>query len=210
MRVTYLNMTEPGASCPTSLRQINTPVKLCGRHTAPGCSGVTYPVDGIRYSKVCGQARGYQYHTTDAFQPSTNDINSHYVDGVSITYGKPRQHIWTFGAAGSGDGRSNAPYTCPCAKFPGANPPNFVGLDYFCESRSRSQNSRSLKTALTNPLWDGKGCGQDVNCCAQPGMPWFCRTLPQEVSEDIEVRVCADQVFADEEVYAELVEVYVQ
>ena len=41
-------------------------------------------------------------------------------------------------------------------------------------------------------------------------MPWFCRTLPQEVSEDIEVRVCADQHFDDEEVYAELVEVYVQ
>ena len=47
MRVAYLNMTEPGASCPTSLRQINTPAKLCGRHTAPGCSGVTYPVDGL-------------------------------------------------------------------------------------------------------------------------------------------------------------------
>ena len=87
MRVAYLNMTEPGASCPTSLRQINTPAKLCGRHTAPGCSGVTYPVDGIRYSKVCGQARGYQYYTGEAFEPSAeNGINSHYVDGVSITY----------------------------------------------------------------------------------------------------------------------------
>ena len=84
MRVAYLNMTEPGASCPTSLRQINTPAKLCGRRTAPGCSSVTYPVDGIRYSKVCGQARGYQYYTTDAFQSSTNDINSHFVDGLSI------------------------------------------------------------------------------------------------------------------------------
>ena len=210
MRMAYLNMTEPGASCPTSLRQINTPAKLCGRRTAPGCSSVTYPVDGIRYSKVCGQARGYQYLTTDAFQPSTNDINSHYVDGVSITYGNPRQHIWTFGASGSGDGRNNGPYSCPCAKFPGANPPSFVGLDYFCESRSSGQNARSLQIALTNPLWDGKGCGQDVNCCAQAGMPWFCRTLPQEVSEDIEVRVCADQHFDDEEVYAELVEVYVQ
>ena len=54
LRVAYLNMTELGASCPTSLRQMNTPAKLCGRHTAPGCSSVTYPVDGIRYSKVCG------------------------------------------------------------------------------------------------------------------------------------------------------------
>ena len=82
MRLAYLNMTEPGASCPTSLRQINTPAKLCGRHTAPGCSSVTYPVDGIRYSKVCGQARGYQYYSTDGFKQEGNDItdiNSHYM-----------------------------------------------------------------------------------------------------------------------------------
>ena len=207
MRLAYLNMTEPGASCPTSLRQINTPAKLCGRRTAPGCSGVTYPVDGIRYSKVCGQARGYQYHSTDAFQPSTNNINSHYVDGVSITYGSPRHHLWTFGATGSWDGRNNAPYTCPCAKYPGDAPPDFVGLDYFCESKT-SGHSRQI--ALDDPLWDGKGCGRDVDCCAQAGMPWFYRTLPQEVSEDVEVRVCADQNFADEEVYVELVEVYIQ
>ena len=56
MGVAYLNMTEPGASCPTSLQQINTPAKLCGRHTAHGSSSVTYPVDSIHYSKVCGQA----------------------------------------------------------------------------------------------------------------------------------------------------------
>ena len=30
MRLAYLNMNESGASCPTSLRQINTPAKLCG------------------------------------------------------------------------------------------------------------------------------------------------------------------------------------
>ena len=104
MRVAYLNMTEPGASCPTSLRQINTPAKLCGRRTAPGCSSVTYPVDGIRYSKVCGQARGYQYYSTDAFRPSTNDINSAYVDGVTITYGNPRRHIWTYASGLSDNG----------------------------------------------------------------------------------------------------------
>ena len=41
-------------------------------------------------------------------------------------------------------------------------------------------------------------------------MLWFCRTLPQEVSEDIEVRVCADQSILDEEMYVNLLEVYVQ
>ena len=103
MRMAYLNMTEPGASCPTSLRQINTPAKLCGRRTAPGCSSVTYPVDGIRYSKVCGQARGYQYHTTDAFQPSTNEHQLplcrwclHHIWEPSSTY----LDIWSFRVRG--------------------------------------------------------------------------------------------------------------
>ena len=41
-------------------------------------------------------------------------------------------------------------------------------------------------------------------------MPWFCRTLPQEVSEDIEVRLCSDEGVSGEEIYIELLEVYVQ
>ena len=150
MRVAYLNMTEPGASCPTSLRQINTPAKLCGRRTAPGCSSVTYPVDGIRYSKVCGQARGYQYYTTDGFKSSINDINSHYVDGVSITYGNPRQHIWTY-VSGLSDNFNYGVANCPCAKYPGA-PPAFVGLYYFCESGITGRWEDNRRIALDDPL----------------------------------------------------------
>ena len=41
---------------------------------------------------------GYQYGTPDGINPhrSTYDINSTYVEGVSLTYGSPRQHIWIF------------------------------------------------------------------------------------------------------------------
>ena len=214
MRLAHLNMTEPGASCPTSLRQINTPAKLCGRHTAPGCSGVTYPVDGIRYSKVCGQARGYQYYSTDAFKRVVNDvtdINSHYVDGVSITYGSPRRHIWTYASGLSDDyNYGNGVYNCPCAKYPGDTPPAFVGLDYYCESGITGRWEDNNRIALEDHLWDGHGCGPGNNCCAQAGMPWFCRTLPQEVSEDVEVRLCSDQDNSNEEIYLELLEVYIQ
>ena len=86
MKLVYFNMTEPGASCPISLRQIDTPAKLCGRCTAPGCSGFTSPTDSIRYSKVCGQARGYQYYSISAFGETSNNIDTAYVEGVSITY----------------------------------------------------------------------------------------------------------------------------
>ena len=208
MRLAYFNMSEPGASCPTSLRQVNTPTKLCGRRTAPGCSGVTFPTDGICYSKVCGQARGYQYYSTDAFVPPDN-INSAYVDGISITYGSPRRHLWTYAAGLSGDynyGLDN----CPCAKYPGRDPPAFVGLDYYCESGVTGRWGDNIRIALEDPLWDGDGCGPGNNCCNQTGMPWFYRTLPQEVGDDIEVRLCSSQAIANEEVYAELVEIYVQ
>ena len=210
-RLAHFNMSEPGASCPTSLRQINTPAKLCGRLTAPGCSGVTYPTDGIRYSKVCGQARGYQYYTTDAFSHRINNINSNYVDGISITYGSPRHHLWTYAIGLSGDDNLiNGIYNCPCAKYPGRDPPGFVGMDYYCESGITGQHHNNLERILEDPLWDGDGCGPGNNCCNQPGMPWFYRTLPQEVGDDIEVRLCANEAVSNEEIYAELVEIYVQ
>jgi len=211
MRVAYLNMTEPGASCPTSLRQINTPAKLCGRHTAPGCSSVTYPVDGIRYSKVCGQARGYQYYSIDAFAQTSNNINSHYVDGVAITYGSPRQHLWTYSAGLSADGNhEGGRYNCPCAKYPGYDPPAFVGVDYYCESGITGRWQDNNRIALEDPLWDGDGCGPGNSCCNQTGLPWFYRTLPQEVGDDIEVRLCGNNGIDNEEAFLELLEIYVQ
>ena len=212
MRLVYFNMSEPGASCPASLQQINTPAKLCGRLTSPGCSGVTYPTEGIRYSKVCGQARGYQYYSTDAFGHSSNDINSYYVDGIAITYGNPRRHLWTY-AAGLSDDDNNSgdsAYNCPCAKYPGTTPLDFVGLDYYCESGITGRWQDNNRIALEDPLWDGDGCGPGNNCCNQPGMPWFYRTLPQEVVDGIEVRICGSEVVSNEETYVELVEIYVQ
>ena len=209
MRLGYFNMTEPGISCPTSLQQINTPAKLCGQRTAPGCSGVTFPTDGICYSKVCGQARGYQYYTPDAFGHGINNINSYYVDGIAITYGSPRHHLWTY-AAGHSDDYNYGSNNCPCAKYPGRDPPDFVGLDYYCESGITGQYHNSLQTTLEDPLWDGDGCGAGNSCCDQPGLPWFYRALPQEVGDDIEVRLCANEVLDNEEIYVELVEIYVQ
>ena len=43
-------------------------------------------------------------------------------------------HIWTYAYGLSDDHNDNGAYNCPCAKSPGAAPPDYVGLDYFCES----------------------------------------------------------------------------
>ena len=67
----------------------------------------------------------------------------------------------------------------------------------------------NIHIALDDLLWDGDECGSGNNCCNQTGMPWFYRILPQEVSDDIEVRLCANEDIDNEEIYVDLVEIYV-
>ena len=97
-RVAYLNMSDPEQSCPCGWRSIETPIRLCGRSSS-GCQSVTFPSNGIEYSRVCGQVLGYQYASPDGFHAYRNNfptVDGVYVDGVSITHGsQPRKHIWT-------------------------------------------------------------------------------------------------------------------
>ena len=211
-RVAYINMTEDGATCPDTLRQITSPKNLCARVSSATarCSSVTFSTYGMKYNKVCGQAVGYQRGSPSAFVPP-DDINSYYVEGMSITYGSPRKHIWTYAVGLSDDDNTyqSGVHNCPCAKYPGQSPPSFVGEYYYCESGNTGTfNNQHVHD--DDPLWDGEGCGDGNNCCAQPGMPWFCRTLPQEVEGHIEVRLCADQATNDEDLYLELLEIYLQ
>ena len=209
-RVAYINMTEDGGTCPDTLRLITSPKNLCTRASSAtaSCSSVTYPTHRIKYQKVCGQAVGYQYWNTDAFE-GPKDINSHYVDGMSITYGSPRKHVWTY-AVGLSDDYNYPTWNCPCAKHPGPAPPVFVGDHYYCESGATGTWQQNNRVFVEDVLWDGEGCGTGNNCCAQSGMPWFCRTLPQEVEGDIEIRVCANEGSANEDLYLELLEIYIQ
>ena len=204
----YINMIEDGSQCPTGLQTITSPKKFCARRVSStgSCSSVTFPTEGLLYSKICGQAVGYQYASLDGFA-GPEDINSYYVNGMSITYGSPRKHVWSYAGGLSDDG--NYPSNnCPCAKVRGPAPPSFVGDHYYCKSGNTGPYEFVLYDS--DPLWNGAGCSAGSNCCSQPGMPWFCRTLPQEVEEDIEVRICADQSTSDENLYLELLEIYIQ
>uniref|UniRef100_A0A1X7UD77 Uncharacterized protein n=1 Tax=Amphimedon queenslandica TaxID=400682 RepID=A0A1X7UD77_AMPQE len=114
-RLAYLDMTDATVNCPSGFRLYQSGgVRACGRYNSgPGCVSVQFPSNGISYSQICGRVTGYQYHSTDAFDGSTNDLNSYYVEGVSITRGSPRQHVWTL-ANGLTDSYNNHPYwICP-------------------------------------------------------------------------------------------------
>ena len=88
-----------------------------------GCSSVELSTANIQYSTVCGRITAYQFGSVNGFE--STDINSAYVDGVSPTHGSPRQHIWTFAAAGRGG------TICSCRS---SQRPDAVGQDFFCDT----------------------------------------------------------------------------
>ena len=209
MQVADVDMSRDD-SCPGTWHKITTPRRLCLGDIA-GCAPANFDVKGVSYEHICGQAKAYQKGQTDAFNAQRNaikpSIDSAYVDGVSITIGSPRKHVWTY-AAGISDDFDKTCCTCPCAKYPGISPPAFVGNDYYCESGDVGTYSIH-PFYLSDPLWDGAGCTAGNGCCAQIGMPWFYRKLPIPVADDFEVRICKDLVHAQEDIAMEKLELYV-
>ena len=177
-----------------------------------GCQSVVFPSYGISYSQVCGRVVGYQYGSPDAvysgryqnepydkiIDSNHNNINSYYVDGVSLTRGSPYQHIWTFMAGPLETSiYLDGCYNCPCSQGSLQNSivPSFIGNDYFCKSGNPNLNPiAQTKLYANNPLWDGKGCGSiEQTCCQAPCLPWFHKVLNSTTTDYIEMRVCGDE-----------------
>uniref|UniRef100_A0A1X7V4Z3 Fibrinogen C-terminal domain-containing protein n=1 Tax=Amphimedon queenslandica TaxID=400682 RepID=A0A1X7V4Z3_AMPQE len=220
-RLAYLDMTDATVNCPSGFRLYQSgSVRACGRPitSGGGCTSVQFPSNGISYSQVCGRVVGYQYGSTDADYPGNydlstsygsvilphhNDINSYYVDGISITRGSPRQHVWTLmaglNAASNYSVTNDGRFNCPCSQgyLQNTTLQSFIGNDYFCESGNPvtdgSLPSHSLYTA--DPLWDGEGCDSlEVDCCtSRPSLPWFNKILNATTTDYLEMRMCGDE-----------------
>ena len=209
MRVAYLNMADSYEKCPDEFRLYNeSGVRACGRPVSSegSCVGITFPSGNIEYSRVCGKVIGYQVGHTDGAEHTTSSINSYYSDGISLTHGNPRRHIWTF-MVGSTD---NYLYSrCPCSKDP-QTPPPFVGSDYYCESGS--PNLPVLGKFYPNdPLWDGHQCGSiETACCQRTGIPWFYKKLNCSTTDYIEMRICLSEATSDEDCPVAHYEIYVK
>ena len=148
-RLAYLDMTDSTVNCPSGFNlRTSGDIRACGRtpSSVGSCSSVQFPPNGTSYSQVCGRVMGYQYRAPDAVLSEGshhNNINSYYVDGVSITHGSPRQHIWTLMAGLHQASRhsgvpsdSDYRYNCPCSPNSPQNSTlqSFIGNDYYCES----------------------------------------------------------------------------
>ena len=209
-RLAYLDMTDSTVDCPSGFKLYESGgVRACGRSSdnAPGCQSIKFPSNGISYSEVCGRVVVYQYGFPDALH-TTGNINTAYVDGVSITQGYHRKHIWTL-IAGGFDSSFLSVCRCPCNTPPGTQPPPFVGDDYFCESGNPNSNVASVLYS-SDPLWDGEGCGtMEVNCCAAAGLPWFHKTS-SSTTDYLELRVCSNESIQDEDIPISFYELYVK
>ena len=100
MRVADIDMTRPKESCPSGFRKITSSGKtMCGGQSI-SCIGTTFTSHGVPYSRVCGRIIGYQFGRPNAFEAYNSDhsqsIDTYFLDGVVLTYGSPRCHIWSF------------------------------------------------------------------------------------------------------------------
>ena len=207
MQVVDVDMNREGETCPGTWQNITTPGRLCQANVI-GCSSAHFYMNDIPYEHVCGQVVGYQKGTPSAFDSQRSSLDSNYVEGVSITMGSPRKHVWTYAVGLSDDGNYPS-WNCPCATIPGRSPPAVVGDDYYCESGDVGGYDFNAYY-LTDPLWDGDGCSSTNGCCSQIGMPWFYKSLPQQDTGDFEVRICKDENHANEDIAVEKVELYVR
>ena len=137
-----------------------------------------------------------------------DSIDVAYVDGVSITLGDPRKHVWTY-AIGISDSGSFTTSYCPCAVIRGADPPPFVSDHYYCESGNAGGRNADVYYT-TDPVWDGLDCSDSVNCCAHPDMPWFSRHFTKAQETFIEARICRNEPFSNEATLVEMMELYIQ
>ena len=220
MRVGYINMTVPNATCPPGLtikQYNNIGYSICGRPVSSSGSqaSVLFSTYGVRYSRVCGQVRGYQFGSPDGFPPHLTSFISTYpnidgifVDGISLTFGSsPHKHIWTY--VGGIDANETKRWCCPCnTDCTGTEIPSFVGSDYYCESGTSGGWSHILYP--DDPLWDGQQCGGlEGPCCTNPKMPWFIKTLDETTTEDIELRMMGSEGTDNEDTPIDILELYI-
>ena len=196
------------AQCPDSWREVQSPIRTCRRQFNTQISSVNYTSYEIPYSRVCGRIIAYQLGTLEGFLGYTfqnqQTLDDAYVDGISITFGHPRNHIWTFAAT-----RNGQDY-CPCI-ISGNAAPSFISGDHFCEVGVEDAGN-NFNT--NNPLWDGQGCAPSCACCEFKNPPWFCKQLSQPTTEDMEIRIMGNveggNSLEEEDTPVKLIEIYVQ
>ena len=177
---------------------------------AAGCYSAYFSNKKFSYQHICGKVVGYQKGTPDGYYTfAYTTYPSKAIDGpwVSLTYGTPRKHLFTYASGYSSD-CSYSRINCPCARYPGDNPPTYVQGDYYCESGSIGCPAHGTVYA-TDPLWDGKACSTGITVAvhrlACHGSTEMCVS---KINEPVKARICRDQVYFDKGILVKDLELY--
>ena len=179
-----------------------------------GCATASYSSHGIKYSTICGYARGYQKGRTWAFDIYRSCMFESYLDGVGIIrynkYTRKEKHIWSY-ASGRNE-KSQDSSACPCNKGASkkSEPPSFVGNDYYCESGTSINYPGVGRFYSQDPLWDGKGFNNLEGPCRKDMMPYFKRTYDSATTDSILVKLCRNFYATYRDVYLEGYGVFVK
>ena len=215
MRVVDVDFNDSSIACPSGFREDNdSDIRTCvkGDDDASGCTSIEYSASDVTYSSVCGKVIAYQVGTTEAFSRliviSSLTVDSQYLDGISLTHGNPREHIWSF-AMGVTESRTDR-FGCPCNTGSTISVTNtFIGTNYFCDSAASGIASGMHYT--NNPLFDGVGCDAMTNqCCSFNNPPRFYRQLPQSTADDLEIRACRDESGMTENSLIRSIQLYIR
>ncbi len=214
-KIASLDMTDPNQQC-TSNWTLNTfsGIRGCGR-TTNACDSVSYPSNGRTYSHVCGKIIAYQQGSSDAFHSTVIDnvgLEGSYIDGISLTHGAPgsRFHIWTFAAAINDFDIARVICSCTNSNSWPYTLPSFIGNSYFCDTGDHDAGHIHGMYYPDEPLFDGQGCGPDSTCCQFNTPPWFCTELPQPTSDDLEIRICGNELLTTEDVVISTIDIYIR
>ena len=197
-RAAYLDMTNPAQHCPPELfLKEQNGTRACGRpETYEGSCASLFFQPPYPYTEVYGRVNAYQFGRTGGINPFGHvgdKINDTYVDGVSITRGPHREHVWTFITSYNGirDLFEDNRRSCPCSVNDTIYPmlPKFLDDHWFCESGVLVDTTERHLYYTDDPLWDGKQCGPLEPCCSTTGQPWFHRSL-DATSDYLELRLC--------------------
>jgi dynein heavy chain len=210
-------MKDLGQNCPENwtLSESSLPMRTCGKKTEKNtCDSLVISTHGQAYQSVRGQIRAFQFGTPDAFMVTSTgpSIDDAYVDGISITHGQsPRKHVFTLAVgvvayySAEGDRKMS---TCPNTGF-GHPQPVFVADKYFCSSGTSKQDIESGMLFSDTPLWtDSYGPGASCDECMCPRT--FCVNLPEQTTDDLELRICTDEAVANEDIRIDMIDLWIK
>lgn len=233
-RIYGFNMSNKDENCPPNWQRTERHGLVgCTSKINGGCSPIYIELGNTKFSSVCGKVAGHQIAFPDAFAVQDSKyIDKLYVDGLSITFGSPKQHVWTYGVGASkGELYGGTDGNCPCDK--GKPQPGFVGGHMYCDSGHRNSLTADIQQhgvidtviyseVYNHSLWtDTCGKNETSTCCGEVNdnvfPPWFRRDDLRDLfspkgysNARFDIRLCAHEVDMQEGALITEFELYIK